>query len=46
VGVVMGMDEELAMRVLESAGVPGFYFPEDAVRAISLASSGRARGGR
>ena len=38
VGVVMGMDEELAMRVLESAGVPGFYFPEDAVRAISLAS--------
>ncbi|MGC9105028.1 MAG: acetate--CoA ligase family protein [Thermoprotei archaeon] len=38
VGVVMGMDEEIAMRVLESAGVPGFFFPEDAIRAISLSS--------
>ena len=35
IGVVMGLDEDVAMRVLESSGVPGFFFPEDAVRALS-----------
>ncbi|HEU16092.1 MAG TPA: CoA-binding protein [Nitrososphaeria archaeon] len=35
VGVVMGMDEDAAARILDAAGVPAFRFSEDAVRAIS-----------
>jgi len=34
VGVVMGLDEEAAARTLESAGIPAYRYPEDAVRAI------------
>ncbi len=34
VGVVMGMAEDAARRVLDSANIPAFNFPEDAVRAI------------
>ena len=34
VGVVMGLDEEAAVRTLESAGIPAYRYPEDAVRAI------------
>ncbi len=35
IGVMMGMDEDAAVRLLESANVPAFRFPEDAVRAIN-----------
>mgnify|MGYP001772681986 CR=1 FL=1 len=35
VGVLMGMDEDAAARILDSAGMPAFRFTEDAVRAIS-----------
>ena len=35
VGVVMGMDEDAAARILDAAGVPAFKFSEDAIRAIS-----------
>ncbi|MGC8555401.1 MAG: acetate--CoA ligase family protein [Conexivisphaera sp.] len=35
VGVVMGMDEDAASRILDSAGIPAFRFSEDAVRAIA-----------
>ncbi len=34
VGVVMGLGEDAAARTLDSANVPSFRFPEDAVRAI------------
>jgi len=34
VGVVMGMAEDAALRILDSANIPAFNFPEDAVRAI------------
>ena len=34
VGVVMGLDEEAAARTLESAGIPAYRYPEDAVRSI------------
>jgi acetyl coenzyme A synthetase (ADP forming)-like protein len=34
VGVVMGVDEDSAMRILESASIPAFNMPESAVRAI------------
>ncbi len=34
VGVMMGLAEEAAIRVLDSANIPAFNFPEDAVRAI------------
>jgi len=34
VGVVMGLDEDAAVRMLESAGIPAYRFPEDAVRSI------------
>ncbi|MEM3852303.1 MAG: acetate--CoA ligase family protein [Methanomassiliicoccales archaeon] len=36
VGVVMGLDEDAAVRILESAGIPAYRFPEDAVRSIKL----------
>lgn len=35
VAVVMGPDEDAAMRYLEGARIPSFKFPEEAVRAIS-----------
>ncbi|MDG6927636.1 MAG: acetate--CoA ligase family protein [Nitrososphaerota archaeon] len=34
VGVVMGLSEDAAARTLDSANVPSFRFPEEAVRAI------------
>lgn len=34
VGVVMGLDEDAAVRTLESAGIPAYRYPEDAVRSI------------
>ncbi|MDG7044599.1 MAG: acetate--CoA ligase family protein [Nitrososphaerota archaeon] len=34
VGVMMGLDEDAALRILESANMPAFQFPEDAVKAI------------
>ncbi len=34
VGVMMGKDSESALRILSSAGIPGYNFPEDAVKAI------------
>ncbi len=34
VGVMMGMAEEAATRILDSSNIPAFTFPEDAVRAI------------
>jgi len=34
VGVVMGSDSDLALRMLDSASIPAFNFPEDAVKAI------------
>jgi len=34
VGVVMGMAEDAALRILDSANIPAFNFPEDAIRAI------------
>ncbi|MFP3204650.1 MAG: acetate--CoA ligase family protein [Metallosphaera yellowstonensis] len=34
VGVLMGYDEDSASRILESASIPAFNFPEEAVSAI------------
>jgi acetyl coenzyme A synthetase (ADP forming)-like protein len=34
VGVVMGMDEDAAVRILDSSGIPAYMFPEDAVRSL------------
>ncbi len=34
VGVMMGTDEDAAVKVLDLAGIPSFRYPEDAVRAI------------
>ena len=34
IGVTMGLDEDYAMKILETAGIPAFTFPEDAVKAI------------
>lgn len=34
VGVVMGLDEDAAARMLESGGIPAYRFPEDAVRSL------------
>ncbi|ARM74849.1 acetate--CoA ligase family protein [Acidianus manzaensis] len=39
VGVMMGVDEESALRILESASIPAFNFPEAAVRAIRYFTS-------
>jgi len=33
-GVVMGLDEDAAARMLESGGIPAYRFPEDAVRSL------------
>ncbi|WP_423794415.1 acetate--CoA ligase family protein [Metallosphaera sedula] len=35
IGVTMGYDEDSASRILESASIPVFTFPEEAVNAIS-----------
>ena len=35
VGVVMGMDEDAASRILDAAGIPAYRFSEDAIRAIA-----------
>lgn len=35
IGVMMGMDQDAAIRLLESANLPAFRFPEDAVRAVN-----------
>ncbi|AWS00722.1 acetate--CoA ligase family protein [Metallosphaera hakonensis] len=35
VGVTMGYDEDAASRILESASIPVFSFPEEAVNAVS-----------
>ncbi len=35
VGIMMGMDEDAAVRLLESANIPAFRFPEDAVKTIN-----------
>ncbi|MGC8497307.1 MAG: acetate--CoA ligase family protein [Thermoplasmata archaeon] len=42
VGVLMGSDSEPALRILTSAGIPAFSFPEDAVKAIKYVSDMRA----
>ncbi len=34
IGVVMGSDEDSASRILDSAYIPSFRFPEDAVKSI------------
>lgn len=34
IGVMMGIDEDSALRILESALIPAFNFPEAAVKAI------------
>ncbi|AEE94934.1 acetyl coenzyme A synthetase (ADP forming), alpha domain protein [Acidianus hospitalis W1] len=39
VGVMMGVDEDSALRILESASIPAFNFPEAAVRAIRYLTS-------
>lgn len=39
VGVMMGVDEDSAIRILESASIPAFNFPESAVRAIKYLTS-------
>jgi acetate---CoA ligase (ADP-forming) len=41
VGVMMGMDENAAARILDSANIPAFTFPEDAVRSIKRFTSRR-----
>jgi acetyl coenzyme A synthetase (ADP forming)-like protein len=38
IGVLMGTDSEAALRVLSSAGIPAFNYPEDAVKAIKYIS--------
>ncbi|MEM0141730.1 MAG: acetate--CoA ligase family protein [Thermoplasmatales archaeon] len=38
IGVLMGADSEGALRVLSSAGIPAFSYPEDAVKAIKYIS--------
>ncbi|EZQ11061.1 acetyl CoA synthetase [Candidatus Acidianus copahuensis] len=39
IGVTMGIDEESALRILESASIPAFNFPESAVKAIKYLTS-------
>ncbi|BCU71433.1 acetate--CoA ligase family protein [Stygiolobus caldivivus] len=34
IGITMGLDEDFALKILESAGMPAYTFPEDAVKAI------------
>ncbi|AAK42002.1 Conserved hypothetical protein [Saccharolobus solfataricus P2] len=34
IGVTMGLDEDMALKILETTGIPGYTFPEDAVKAI------------
>ncbi len=43
IGVVMGMDEDSAVRILESTGIPAYKFPEDAVKAVKhVSEAGRS----
>ncbi len=39
VGVFMGGDEEYSSRIMESADIPCFSFPEDAIKAIKYITS-------
>ncbi|BDC17988.1 acetate--CoA ligase [Acidianus sp. HS-5] len=39
VGIMMGIDEDSALRILESASIPAFNFPEAAVKAIKYLTS-------
>lgn len=39
IGVVMGMDEDSASKLLDSASIPSFKFPEDAIKAIKYMTS-------
>ncbi|BFH74567.1 acetate--CoA ligase [Sulfurisphaera javensis] len=34
IGVTMGLDEDNALKILETTGIPAYTFPEDAVKAI------------
>ncbi|QIW24413.1 CoA-binding protein [Sulfolobus sp. S-194] len=34
IGITMGLDEDMALKILETTGIPGYTFPEDAVKAI------------
>jgi len=34
IGITMGLDEDTALKILETTGIPGYTFPEDAVKAI------------
>ena len=38
IGVMMGMDEDSAVRILESAGIAAYTFPEDAIRSVKHVS--------
>jgi len=35
----MGLDEDIALKILETTGIPGYTFPEDAVKAIRYYTS-------
>ncbi|WP_338598550.1 acetate--CoA ligase family protein [Sulfolobus tengchongensis] len=39
IGITMGLDEDMALKILESTGIPAYTFPEDAVRAIRYYTS-------
>lgn len=39
IGVTMGLDEDMALKILETTGIPGYTFPEDAVKAIRYYTS-------
>ncbi|BCU66750.1 acetyl-CoA synthetase [Sulfolobales archaeon HS-7] len=41
IGVVMGMDEDAAIKTLDTAKIPVFRFPEDAIRAVRFYSTRR-----
>lgn len=41
VGVLMGSDSESALRMLDASNIPGFNFPEDAVKAIKYITGKR-----
>lgn len=42
IGVMMGMDEDAAVRTLESTGIPSYTFPEDAIKSIKYVSQAQA----
>lgn len=43
VGVLMGTDEEPAIRMLDAAGLPAYKFPEDAVRSVRYLTGAKHR---